>query len=332
MTTPTQLTDWRRLHGDHFAGVRALVTGGAGFIGSHIAEALSILGATVVVLDNLVSGHRENITPLRNVELVEGSVLEADAVARAARGCRYIFHQAAAVSVFQSLEDPALYHDVNGRGTLNVLEAARREKVRRTMFAASSSAYGDSEVLPKVETMPALPKSPYAATKVYGESLMRAYSGSFGVDTACLRYFNIFGPRQAPDSAYAAAIAAFAKAMLAGKTPTVYGDGEQSRDFTFVHNAVHANLLAARRDEPINGEVINVGCGRRISVNALVAEMARTLGKPDLKPTYAPTRAGDVKHSLADLTRAKEWLGYEPVVDFEPGLEATVAWYRTVLG
>jgi nucleoside-diphosphate-sugar epimerase len=215
---------------------------------------------------------------------------------------------------------------------MNVLEAARSSGVQRVMFAASSSAYGDSEVLPKVETMQSLPKSPYAATKLYGEGLMRAYSRSYGLDTASLRYFNIFGPRQTPDSAYAAAIAAFAKAMIAGKRPTIFGDGEQSRDFTFVHNAVHANLLAARRAQPVRGEVFNVGCGERISLNMLVTLMAELLGTPQLKPTYGPERAGDVRHSLADITRAREVLGYEPIVDFRSGLAATVAWYNQTLG
>ncbi len=325
-------TDWRQLHGEHFAGARALVTGGAGFIGSHLAEALLSLGADVAVLDDLSTGRRENLKYIERAQLIEGSVLDADALARAMRGARCVFHQAAAVSVSRSVEEPLLFHDINGRGTLNVLEAARAAGVGRVMFAASSSAYGDSEVLPKVETMQSLPKSPYAATKLYGEGLMRAYSRSYGLDTASLRYFNIFGPRQTPDSAYAAAIAAFAKAMIAGKRPTIYGDGEQSRDFTFVHNAVHANLLAARQERPVRGQVFNVGCGQRVSLNVLVKLMAELLGTPQLTPTYAPERAGDVNHSLADITRAREGLGYAPIVEFREGLEATMTWYRQVLG
>jgi nucleoside-diphosphate-sugar epimerase len=180
--------------------------------------------------------------------------------------------------------------------------------------------------------MPVLPKSPYAATKAAGEALMRAWSGSYGLDTAPLRYFNIFGPRQNANSAYAAVIAAFAKAVLAGKRPVIYGDGEQSRDFTFVHNAVHANLLAARRPEPIGGEVVNVGCGGRVSVNDLARQVSETLGRPDLKPVHEPERAGDLKHSFADLRRARSVLAYEPVVDFASGLRETLAWYRSVLG
>src|SRR5918993_2158909 len=316
-------TDWRQLHGDHFAGSRVLVTGGSGFIGSHLSEALLRLGAQVVVLDDLSTGRRENLAFLQGAELVQASILDEAALAGAMRGARYVFHQAAAVSVSRSVEEPLLFHDINGRGTLNVLEAARAAGVGRVMFAASSSAYGDSELLPKVETMQSLPKSPYAATKLYGEGLMRAYSRSYGLDTASLRYFNIFGPRQTPDSAYAAAIAAFAKAMIAGKRPTIYGDGEQSRDFTFVHNAVHANLLAARQERPVRGQVFNVGCGQRVSLNVLVRLMAELLGRPDLAPTYGPERAGDVKHSLADISRAREVLGYAPIVDFREGLAAT---------
>jgi nucleoside-diphosphate-sugar epimerase len=326
------LTDWRQLHGDFFAGTRALVTGGAGFIGSHIAEALATLGARVVVLDSLATGKRQNLEHLQGrVEFVGGTVLDAAAVARAVEGARYVFHQAAAVSVFHSVSDPGLFHEVNGRGTINVLDAARHAGAARVMFAASSSAYGDSEALPKVETMTPLPKSPYAATKIYGEALCRAYTGSYGLDTAPLRYFNIFGPRQAPDSAYAAAIAAFAKAVLSGRRPVVYGDGEQSRDFTFVHNAVHANLLAARRERPVGGEVINVACGQQTTLNELLRQMLDLLGRRDLQPVYEPARAGDVRHSLADLSKARSLLGYEPIVDFRPGLAATLDWYAGAL-
>lgn len=251
-----------------------------------------------------------------------------------------MFHQAALGSVPRSVREPVRYHGVNATGTLNVLEAARSAGVERVMFAASSSAYGDSEVLPKVETMPVLPRSPYAANKVYAEALMRAWACSYGrgtggesgLDTACLRYFNIFGPRQNANSAYAAVIAAFAKALLAGERPTIFGDGEQSRDFTFVDNAVHANLLAARCETPIGGEVMNVACGARVTVNQLAATMAGLYGRPELTPVYKPERAGDVKHSLADLGRIKATIGYEPLVGFEKGLEPTCAWYRDALG
>lgn len=327
--TRKQLTDWRRLHGSHFEKCRVLITGGAGFIGSHLCEVLSGLGASVVVIDDLSGGSRENLAGF-NVEFVEGSILDQGRLAQCTRGCRYVFHQAALGSVPRSVEQPRLYNDVNTTGTLNVLEAARACGVQRVMFAASSSAYGENPV-PWIETMPTLPRSPYAATKVAGESLFRAYSASYGLDTACLRYFNIFGPRQNANSAYAAVIAAFAKALLKGERPVIFGDGEQSRDFTFVHNAVHANLLAARREKPIAGEVMNVGTSGRISVNQLAQMMAAALGQPDLKPVYKPERAGDIKHSFADLKRTREMLGYGPVVDFQAGLEETMAWYRTVL-
>ncbi len=321
--------DWRALHGENFRGARALVTGGAGFIGSHLAEALVALGASVTVLDDLSGGSADNLKSFGPVEFVQGSILDRKLLAQSMRDCRYVFHQAALGSVPRSVEQPALYHEVNVTGTLNVLEAAREARVRRLMFAASSSAYGDNPV-PWIETMPVLPRSPYAATKVAGEALFRAYSASYGLDTACLRYFNIFGPRQNANSAYAAVIAAFAKALLRDARPLIYGDGEQSRDFTFVDNAVHANLLAARRTASIGGEVLNVGCGARISVNMLAEVMARMLEKPHLKPVHEPERAGDLKHSFADLKRTRSVLGYEPIADFQSGLTKTVKWYRSV--
>ncbi len=307
-----------------------LITGGAGFIGSHLAEALSSLRASIVVLDDLSGGDRENLAGFANVEFHQGSILDRELLDRCTRGCRYVFHQAALGSVPRSVEQPRLYNDVNTTGTLNVLESARSASVKRVMFAASSSGYGDNPV-PWIEHMPSLPKSPYAATKVAGESLMRAYTASYGLDTAPLRYFNIFGPRQNANSAYAAVIAAFAKAILANQEPVIYGDGEQSRDFTFVHNAVHANLLAATRSHPIDGEVINVGCGGQISVNDLARQVAQMLGKPQLRPKYQPARAGDLKHSFADLQRARSILQYEPIVSFAPGLKTTLAWYQSVL-
>jgi len=328
--TGETLTDWRALHGGAFQGLRVLITGGAGFIGSHLSEALCSLGASVAVIDDLSGGDRENLKGFP-VEFFEGSILDQSLVARCMRGCRYVFHQAALGSVPRSVEQPRLYNDVNTTGTLNILETARDAGVRRVMFAASSSAYGLNPV-PWIETMPVLPRSPYAATKVADEALMRAYSCSYGLDTACLRYFNIFGPRQNANSAYAAVIAAFAKSLQAGQQPIIFGDGEQSRDFTFVHNAVHANLLAARREREIQGEIVNVGCGTRISVTQLAALMARAWNRPDLTPIYKPERAGDIKHSFADLTRVRAMLGYEPVANFESGMEVTMAWYKSVLG
>ena len=323
-------TDWKSLHGQHFQGVRCLVTGGAGFIGSHIAEALVAVGASVIVLDDLSGGSRENIAHLPTVELVEGTLLDKSVLGQYVRGAKYVFHEAALGSVPRSVEQPVLYNEVNTSGTLNLLEAAREAKVERVVFAASSSAYGENPN-PWVETMPVLPRSPYAATKVAGEGLMRAYALSLGLDTCSLRYFNIFGPRQNANSAYAAVIAAFAKALLRGTNPVIFGDGEQSRDFTFVRNAVHANLLAARHPRPLEGTVINVGCGIQISVNQLAKLMAKSLGRPDLKPVHKGERAGDIKHSFADLSHARQTLNYSPIVDFEPGLVETMDWYKSVL-
>jgi UDP-glucose 4-epimerase len=321
-------TDWPALHRDAFRGRRALVTGGAGFIGSHLASALVRLGCHVVVLDDLTGGSEANLRNIPGVHLIRGSILDSKLLARTISGCDLLFHQAALGSVPGSINQPRRYHDINTTGTLSVLEAAKLAGVKRVMFAASSSAYGDSEVLPKTESMPPLAKSPYAATKVAGEALLRAFSASYGLDTVSLRYFNIFGARQNANSAYAAVIAAFAKALLAGQPPTIYGDGTQSRDFTHVDNAVHANLLAARANQPLAGEVINIACGERVTVTELAIQAAAALNRPDLAPIYAAERPGDVKHSVADLTRAKALLDYQPIVPFAEGLRRTLEWYR----
>lgn len=328
MKSENELVDWHALHGDHFRGVRILITGGAGFIGSHLAETLVKLGAKVAVIDDLNGGSRENLRSFGPVEFIHASILDAAALSACMKDCKYVFHQAALGSVPRSVEEPRLYHEVNTTGTLNVLETARAAGVRRVMFAASSSCYGNNGV-PWVETMPVLPCSPYAATKVAGEALLRAYSASYGLDTASLRYFNIFGPRQNANSAYAAVIAAFATALLSGARPLIFGDGEQSRDFTYVANAVHANLLAARHAGVIGGDTLNVGCGSRISVNELAKVIGEQLDRPDLLPEHRPERAGDLKHSYADLARCKAILGYEPVVRFAAGLAPTLRWYQT---
>jgi UDP-glucose 4-epimerase len=324
------LTDWQELHGSFFQGTKVLVTGGAGFIGSHLSEALSVLGAKVTVIDDLSGGDADNLRGFANVQFVKASILDQQALARCVQGARYVFHLAALGSVPRSVEQPRLFNDVNTLGTLNVLEAARTAGVERLMFAASSSAYGLNPV-PWIETMPVLPLSPYAANKVAGEALLRAYSASYALDTCSTRYFNIYGPRQNANSAYAAVIAAFAKALLKGESPVIFGDGEQSRDFTFVHNAVHANLLAARHPGKIGGEVLNVGTGGRISVNELARLMAKAMQRCDLKPLYKPDRAGDIKHSFADLHKTGATIGYEPIVGFEEGLQVTMDWYKTVI-
>jgi nucleoside-diphosphate-sugar epimerase len=325
------LTDWSSFHGGAFANCPVLVTGGAGFIGSHLTLALVSLGAKVTVLDDLSNAITDAAQTIAGAELVKGSILDEELLAKCAKDRKYIFHLAALGSVPRSLEQPRLYHDVNATGTLNVLMAARAAKTKRVMFSASSSAYGDSPVLPKVETFPARPMSPYAASKAAGEMLCAAFAASYGVDSASLRYFNIFGPRQRADSAYAAVMAAFASALLGGKSPIIYGDGSQSRDFTFVDNAVHANLLAARCEKTIGGQPINIACGTSLTVKELAARMAKELGREDLTPIYKPARTGDVPHSLADLGVAKKLLDYRPIVGLEPGLKATLQWYSASL-
>jgi len=319
-------TNWPQLHANAFAAVRCLVTGGAGFIGSHIVDALLALGAKVTVIDDLSGGATQNLNLA--ARFVEGSILDEAAVDDAIAEAQLVFHQAAKVSVPASVADPVLYNRVNVDGTVMVLDAARRAGVKRFMFAASSSAYGDSTELPKIETMPPLAASPYAANKIAGEQILRAYASTYGIDTVSLRYFNIFGPRQNANSAYAGVIAAFAKKILAGQGPVITGDGSATRDFTFVHNAVHANLLAARHPQRFGGEMINIATGRATSVRQLAEAMARLLDRPDLHPQLAPARPGDVAHSLADLAKAERVLGYAPIVDFEAGLRATVEWYR----
>ncbi|QDU34891.1 UDP-glucose 4-epimerase [Poriferisphaera corsica] len=326
------IINWQEQHGDFFKGSKVVVTGGAGFIGSHITEALIDLGASVTVIDDLSGGDVANFDTFKDragtrLTFVEASILDNDALTKAVDGARYVMHQAALGSVPRSIEQPVLYHQVNTTGTLNVLEAARHAGVERVTFAASSSAYGDSETLPKIESMPVWAKSPYAANKAACEALMRAYADSYGLDTASLRYFNIFGPRQNANSAYAAVIAAFAKSIIANETPKIFGDGEQSRDFTFVDNAVHANLLAARSEKTVGGKVFNVACGKRITVNELAVHMAEMMGKPNLTPEHLPERAGDVKHSLADLTAIEDAINYTSLIDFETGLKPTVDWY-----
>lgn len=336
-------TNWRQLHGNAFEHKRTLVTGGAGFIGSHLAEAMVDLGAHVTVLDDLSGGDVSNLDSFRKragdrLVFIQGSILDQAALKRAmgadGDGCDVVFHQAAWGSVPRSMKMPVRYHETNTTGTLNVLEMARLmgDGFRgRVVFASSSSVYGDSPTLPKVETMPMLPKSPYAATKASCEALIRAYASGLGVDAVSLRYFNIFGPRQNANSAYAAVIAAFARTLHAGGRPVIFGDGEQSRDFTFVANAVHANLLAARADQPLGGEAMNIACGDRITVNQLARDMAALMNRADLEAQHIDERAGDVKHSLADLGKARQLIGYEPIVAFDEGLKQTVAWYEQSL-
>lgn len=328
-STPTAQPDWRRLHGSALEGRTCLVTGVAGFIGSHVADALLAIGARVRGLDDLSEGEEANIP--RGVDFVRGDICDASACRQATEGCELVFHLAAKVSVPKSVIDPLAYHQTNVTGTLNLLEAARHASVRRFIYSASSSAYGDQPELPKREDMPPKPMSPYAAGKLAAEHYVRAHAAVYSMDAVNLRYFNIFGPRQNANSAYAGVIAAFARDMLADERPTIYGDGSATRDFTYVANAVQANLLAARHESELEGEVLNVGIGRRVSVLELQGIMAKLVagmtGHEALEPRFAPPRPGDVPHSLADLSRIRAVLEYEPIVGLEVGLWTTLGWY-----
>jgi nucleoside-diphosphate-sugar epimerase len=303
-----------------------LVTGGAGFIGSHLTEELVRRGHRVRVVDSLVTGRRSNLDHVPGVEFVEGDLADP-AVARAAvAGCDYVLHQAAIPSVPRSVQDPVTSHRANVDGTLNTLVAARDARVRRLVFAGSSSAYGDTAVLPKHEGMPADPKSPYALQKVVGEQYLLMFTRLYGLETVSVRYFNVFGPRQDPSSPYSGVISVFATALLERRSPTIFGDGEQTRDFTYVTNVVDGVLRAC--DAPgASGQIINVATGGRISLNTLFDTMRRLVGV-DLEPVYVAPRVGDVRDSQADIARAREILGYAPIVSFEDGLRATVDWYR----
>jgi len=301
----------------------ALVTGGAGFIGSHLADGLLAAGWRVRLLDDFSSGREANIAHLDgSVELLRGDLRDTKLLARALSGVEVVFHQGAVPSVPRSVAEPERTNDVNVTGTLRVLEASRKGGVRRVVFAASSSVYGDTPILPKVETMAPCPLSPYALQKYAGERYCQLFHGLYGLETVALRYFNVYGPRQDPSSEYAAVIPRFARACLAGEPPLVFGDGEQTRDFTFVGDAVAANLLAA--DAPrAAGQVLNVAGGRRVSLNQLLREI-RELTHAQVEARYQPARLGDVRDSLADLSRARELLGYEPQVDLRTGLARTI--------
>jgi nucleoside-diphosphate-sugar epimerase len=300
-----------------------LVTGAAGFIGSNIVEELVRRGEAVRALDNLATGRRSNIEPfLGNIEFVEGDITDDALLASALRGVDYVLHQAALPSVPRSVEDPLSAHRANATGTLMLLIAARDAGVKRVVFASSSSVYGESPTLPKREDMPTEPLSPYAVNKLTGEEYCKVFTRLYGLPTVALRYFNVFGPRQDPKSQYAAAIPGIASRMLRGESPTIYGDGEQTRDFTYVQNVVNANLLACERDEAV-GLAMNVATGERISLLDLVALLNEVLGT-EIEPEFAPPRAGDVKHSLADISLARRALGYRVEVDFKEGLARTV--------
>jgi nucleoside-diphosphate-sugar epimerase len=307
-----------------------LVTGGAGFIGSHLAEELVRRGHRVRVVDSLVTGKRSNLDHIPGVEFVEGDLADLDTAHGAVEGCECVLHQAAIPSVPRSVQDPITSHRANVDATLNTLVAARDAGVRRVVFAGSSSAYGDTPVLPKHEGMPIDPLSPYALQKVIGEQYLQMFTKLYGLETVSIRYFNVFGPRQDPSSAYSGVISVFATALLENRPPSIYGDGEQTRDFTYVANVVDGVLRAC--DAPkASGEVINVATGGRISLNKLFSVMRDIVGA-SVEPVYVEARQGDVRDSQADIRKAKEILGYEPIVPFEEGLSQTIAWYRSAVG
>ena len=302
-----------------------LVTGGGGFIGSNIVEELLKRGHKVRVLDNFSTGKRENLLPfLDRIELVEGDIRSYHIVRAAVEGVDFILHQAALPSVPRSINDPLTTNEVNVVGTLNILNAAKDVGVKRIVYASSSSIYGDLETMPKTEDMLPKPLSPYAVSKLAGEKYCQVFTRLYGLETVALRYFNVFGPRQDPNSQYSAVIPKFINMIQQGQSPTVFGDGEQSRDFTFVQNVVHANLLACEEGlENLSGEVFNIAFGKRVTINNLLDHINQIL-KTDVKPIYADPRPGDVKHSLANIGKARQFLGYEPEVDFEEGLRRTI--------
>ena len=306
-----------------------LVTGGAGFIGSHLTEALLQEGHRVRVLDDFSTGKRENLIfdkKYPSLEIIEGDIRHLAICQKAMKGIEYVFHQAALPSVQRSVEDPLGSNAVNGGGTLNILFAAREEKAKRVIYASSSSIYGDTPTLPKHEEMPSHPLSPYALQKYIGEQYCRLFYQLYGLETVSLRYFNIFGPKQDPNSIYSAVIPKFIEALLQGSPPIIFGDGEQSRDFTYIENVVQANLLAMSA-EHLHGEAINIACAERTSLNQLVNVLRKILGSK-LSPVYEEPRKGDVRHSLADIRKGKEILNYEPKVGVELGLRKTVEFFQ----
>jgi nucleoside-diphosphate-sugar epimerase len=304
-----------------------LVTGGAGFIGSHLAEELIRRGHRVRVADSLVTGRRSNLDHVPDAEFLEGDLADLEFARRAAEGVDVVLHQAAIPSVPRSVTDPITSNRANVDATLNVLVASRDAGVRRLIFAGSSSAYGDAPTLPKHEDMPARPLSPYALQKIVGEQYLQMFTRLYGLETVSIRYFNVFGPRQDPSSPYSGVISVFATALLENRAPTIYGDGEQTRDFTYVANVVDGVLRAVEAGGA-SGEVINVATAGRVSLNQLFESMRRLIGA-DVQPVYADSRPGEVRDSQADIAKAKRILGYEPIVSFEDGLQRTVEWYRT---
>jgi nucleoside-diphosphate-sugar epimerase len=308
-----------------------LVTGGAGFIGSHLVRRLLALGHQVRVLDDFSTGQRKNLAEVESqIELIEGDICETATAGRAAAGAEAVFHLAARASVPRSVEFPREANEVNATGTLNMLLAARDAGVRRFVYSASSAAYGDTPTLPKVESMSPRPLSPYAISKLAAEYYCSCFSHVYGLETISLRYFNVFGPRQDPDSPYAAAIPAFVSRMLHGQPPIVFDDGEQSRDFCYIENTVSANVLAFEA-EKLSGETVNIACGERVTINRIIELINRQLGT-SIAPEYRDPRPGDVRHSLAAIDAARRVIGYQPLVMFAEGLQRSIEWYKQNAG
>jgi nucleoside-diphosphate-sugar epimerase len=306
----------------------SLITGGAGFIGSNMVRFLLDKGQKVRVFDNFETGKHENLAEVADrIEVVEGDIRDMAAVKRAVKGSEVVYHLAALGSVPRSMKDPATTHDVNVSGTFNVLMAARDEKVKRIVFSSSSSVYGQSPVLPQHEDLPLAPISPYGASKAIGEIYFRSFYETYGVQSVCLRYYNVFGPRQDPTSQYAAAIPLFVSSLMRDKSPTIFDDGEQSRGFTYIENVMEANWLAANAKE-MHGEAMNISTSNAVTVNTVVNTIRKLLGKENIKPVYAPPRPGDIKQSLADVRKAKELIGYVPFVSFEEGIAKAINWYK----
>lgn len=307
---------------------KVLVTGGAGFIGSNLAGELIKQGAKVTILDNLITGFHENLAEIDgDFEFIEGDLNDDDKLKKAVEGVEIVFHQAALPSVPRSVENPLETHQACVNGTFNVLLKAKEASVKRVVYAASSSAYGNQATLPKVETMRPEPVSPYAAAKLIGEYYCQVFARTYNLETFCLRYFNVFGPRQNPASQYSGVISRFVDALMGGKTPIIFGDGETSRDFTYIANVVNANINAAQAMEG-SGRVMNVANGERITLNELLEVLKKITNKTDVQAEYRPERAGDVQHSQADNNRAKEWLNYQKIVGLEEGLQKTIDWWK----
>lgn len=307
----------------------ALVTGGAGFIGSHIAAALIDRGARVRIIDDLSTGHRENVAEIGgDIDFIQASLTDPKALSHALQNVELVFHEAAIPSVPRSVSEPAETHEASVNATFSLLLAAREHKVRRLVYAASSSAYGDQPELPKREDMRPDPLSPYAVAKLVGEYYCQVFSRVYGLETVSLRYFNVFGPRQDPGSQYSGVISRFIDALLNGEQPMIYGDGEQSRDFTYISNVVDANLKAAESATAV-GEVINIANGQRVTINQVFEMVKKLIGKTNLQAHYAPPRTGDVRDSLADLSLARTLLAYEPRVQLEEGLRSTIDWWTS---